>query len=146
MIRQSRPHPLEIRADDCSWVERRLGRPLRDVEKELVTVLCAGFATGAHNIHPDWSILKRCGVGASMSVSASWLNTWDTNGLTRLVFAAHDRCCRVELRPAGPHRISIRVWKRARAGGLARRHPTLREALLMWGCEPYPERGAEPKT
>lgn len=126
---------LPLNTGACEWVlnRKRPGRDsLSEVEQEMITVLCAAFGTGPWNIHADWSIMRLVGFGVRMSVRSSLLNTFDTDGLTRLVFAAHDRCCRLEVDAGGPHRVTIKLWKRAREGSRARRHPTLEAAVDDW--------------
>lgn len=123
---------LALNTEACGWVARNIKRSLRPIEQELVTILCAGLRTGPHNIHRSWSILRPCGYGAQMSVYHN-LATYDSNALTRLVFAAHDRCCRVSIVPCNPRRLTIQVHPRKRDGvGLSDRHPTIESALSAW--------------
>ena len=120
---------LALNEGACQWVSNSLKRELTDAEKELVTILVAGFATGPWNIHHSWSIMRPCGHGAKMSVYQN-LATYDSSALTRLVFAAHDRCCRVSIVHCNPQRLMIQVHPRKRDGdGQSNRHPTIEEAL-----------------
>ena len=58
--------------------------------------------------------------------------TYDFDTLTRLVFAAHDNCCRVSIGNGGPYRMKIMVFDRKRTGGISERHPTVEQALADW--------------
>lgn len=60
----------------------------------------------------------------------SSIATFDFNLLTVAVILAHDRCIRLEVRPAGPRSIGLALHKRhAREGSMSRRHPTLETAV-----------------
>lgn len=119
-----------------AWVERSLRRELNAGERELVAVVCAAFGVGPWNVHRDWSIM-RSGFERHASITvADDLSTFDGPKLTRLVFAAHDRCVRLSVGPAGPGRSKIEVWTgRGREGGYAERHPTLDQAVAAWKRE-----------
>lgn len=121
------------------WVSRHLRRNLSDLESAFVGLLCDAFATGPWNLVEAWRNMRlvediycRCSVWDEMC-------TVDGNALTALVFAAHDRCMRVTVRPAGPRRLEIRAWQRTREGRLSERHPTLEEAVAQWRSEVHHE-------
>lgn len=114
-----------------AWVADQLDRELTAPERELVTIVCAGLRIGPWNVHADWSIMRSTPYGASITVTRD-LATFDGDALTRLVFAAHDRCCRVEVAPSAPNRLRISAHPRSREGGLPRCHPTLEDALAAW--------------
>jgi len=59
-------------------------------------------------------------------------STYDFDVLTRLVFAAHDNCCRVSISHGGPYCMKILVSDRKRTGGVTERHPTIEQALANW--------------
>lgn len=120
-----------------AWVADRIGRDLTQPERELVTIICAALRTGPWNIHRDWSIMRSDPYGASITITRD-LSTFDGDALTRLVFAAHDRCCRVQVEPSAPNRLRVRVHPRTRDGGIAHRHPTLDQALADWRAQ-HPE-------
>lgn len=118
------------------WVERRLERPLTDPERELVTVVCTALRQGPWNVHQSWGIMRSGPSYASISVRHD-LATYDVDALTRLVFAAHDRCCRVSVGPSGPGRLNIAVNPRAGREGdeYWHRHPTIETALADWRAD-----------
>ena len=60
------------------------------------------------------------------------LSTFDFDGLTRLVFLAHDCCFRVSVMNSGPSMVKIAIWKRKREGSITTRHPTIETALKVW--------------
>lgn len=124
---------LQPSGSSIAWVARSVGRDLTCVEQELVTIVCAALRTGPWNIHPDWSIMRGDGGGGASMHIKQHLSTFDADYLTRLVFAAHDRCCRVEVHPSGPRGLRVTVHLRAaRSEELHRRHPTLEHAVTAW--------------
>lgn len=85
---------------------------------------------GKHHIPGD---VKPFGRGWKVNSYSGQLATFDFDGLTRLVFLAHDKCVRVELVQGGPGRIGIAIWKRhSRNGDIYDRHPTIKTALVNW--------------
>ena len=117
---------------NAEWVADALGRPLTTPERELVAIVCRGLQTGPWNIHRDWKIMRSGNHFASINIRRD-LATWDQNHLTRLVFAAHDRCCRLEINPSGPGRLEIAVSVgRTRDGSIMTGHPTIEQALASW--------------
>lgn len=113
------------------WVEMDLKRPLTDAEAALVQIVCDGFDTGPWNLGPWDTRMRSEGRWAGLYVTRD-LSTYDTDSLTRLVFAAHERCCRVEIDPAGPRGVRVCVSRRSREGGYSERHPTIETALATW--------------
>lgn len=75
--------------------------------------------------HPYWT----CSQYGSLA-------TYDFNHLTRLVFAAHEYCCRVEIAQGGPGRLKILIHPRvSRTGDSAwEKHPDISEALERWNA------------
>lgn len=128
------------RSEYAAWVARDRGRDLTDAEACLVDVVCAAFRLGPWDIR--WSSLRADGgpVAAYVSVQPDRLATFDFDGLTRLVFAAHDAAARVDVGPAGPSYVRICLYLREREGGVSRRHPTLEAAVAEWRTR-HPEAG-----
>ena len=122
---------LPLNTGACEWVGRVLNRELGAVEQELVTILCAGLSTGPWNISRNWRCLRSWGGGARMSVRDS-LSTTDFDELSRLVFAAHDRSCRITINPAGSGMLEVQCWRRDRSADPALGHPTLEHAVECW--------------
>lgn len=58
------------------------------------------------------------------------LSTFDFDGLTRLVIAAHDQCIRATICQGGPRCVKIMLHDRkGREGNMTHRHPTMEEAI-----------------
>lgn len=114
------------------WVERDLGRALTPGEGLAVQVVCDALRAGPWNVRKSWSTgFGPHGHGGRVVVSGD-LATFDQDHLTRLVFAAHDRCARVSVEQAGPRALAICVWPRKREGRTPERHPTLEQAVADW--------------
>jgi hypothetical protein len=122
---------LPLNTGACEWVSGTLRRPLDAVEQELVTILCAGLSTGPWNISRNWRCLRSWGNGARMSVRDG-LSTTDRDELSRLVFAAHDRSCRITINPAGSGMLEVQCWRRTRQADPCLGHPTLEHAVECW--------------
>jgi hypothetical protein len=62
------------------------------------------------------------------------LATYDSDELTRLVFAAHDECIRASVVSSGPNMVKIRLHNRTvRTGGsFWTRHPTIEDAIIKF--------------
>ena len=87
---------------------------------------------------------KAHGRGICLNFRPYSISTFDFDGLTRLVFLAHDRCIRAEIAGSGPAMIKLVLHKRhTREGGMSLRHPTVETALADWRKHnPLPEEGA----
>ena len=122
---------LPLNTGAVEWVEAARGTgPLNRAEQELVTVLCAAFATGPWNIHRDWSTLRstvenHTSIHASITAPGK-MATVNGPALTRLVLAAHDRCCRVSVEAVAPNRLRISLWPRSR------KSPTVEQVVEDW--------------
>lgn len=91
----------------------------------MLADVCLGF-------HHIYGTPKPHGNGIEISLPHGWA-TFDFDRLTRLVFAAHDQCVRVEIRQSGPRMLRFILHKRhARDGRMHRRHPTIEHALSQW--------------
>jgi len=55
------------------------------------------------------------------------LATFDGSTLTALVVIAHDACLRLEVSAPRRSTLELRFWRRARDGGVSKRHPRLEE-------------------
>ena len=74
--------------------------------------------------------LKEYGSGIEYNTRHDSLATYDFNLLTRMVFMAHDRLIRVEIKPSGPGMLKWCLWQRTkREGSMFERHPTIETAL-----------------
>ena len=122
------------------WCAGQWGREPTAAEALLIDVVCTGFRTGPHNIRAlHGARIRSWGHGAEICHGGE-LATWDHDQMTRLVFAAHDRCARVEVSPAGRY-LRIAVHARSREPGL-RGPPTLEEAVAAWR-EHHPAQAAK---
>lgn len=87
-----------------------------------------------HGIHHVDGWRKRVAWGDGLKVVVpNGLSTFDFDGLTRLVVAAHDEAVRVEILHGAPHRLVLSFHCREREGRMFERHPTLEEALVKMG-------------
>lgn len=92
---------------------------------------CLRVLAAVHALH-NW---RHCATNAGIMrdewcvqvVADVTLSTFDMDGLTRLVLAAHREHCRVDISPHGFRWLRIRVQPRTERGGQTGRHPGLRE-------------------
>ena len=116
------------------WCAGQWGRDPTPAEALLIAVVCDALRTGPHNIRAlKCGRIQPRGRGASIGYIGD-LATWDHDALTRLVFAAHDRCARVEVTSAGPY-LRITVHARTREPGdlpIMLGQPTLEQAVADW--------------
>lgn len=61
-----------------------------------------------------------------------YFSTQDSDYMTRLVFAAHEYCCRAEVSGGGPYRLKIKVSNRDRSDSNMDGHKTIAQALEKW--------------
>lgn len=117
---------MKLAKESIEWVQRNTEHKfLEEPAQELITILVAGLRTGPWNIHKTWNPLKQWPYGASMHITQD-LATNDMGALTRLVFAAHDRGCRVSVGPSNFNGVRVSCWTHAD------RHPTLDAAVAAW--------------
>lgn len=119
--------------DHAQWVSRRLDRPLTTAEACLVVIVCAACRCGPYDLKGWDTRLRPHGRGARFSISRE-LATYDTDGLTRLVLAAHDLRCRVSVEAVAPRVLQVCVWTRRDRTGKDYwgRHPQMEDALSAW--------------
>ena len=101
------------------------------MSKEDAIQFFAQLFHGEHHIPHGSKGVKEFGAGWCVNTSHDFA-TFDSNELTRLVFMAHDRAVRVEIRPASPQYLKICIWQRQRDGDLYHRHPTLEQGVAQW--------------
>ena len=90
------------------------------------------FAELYYGEHHFPAQLKPFGDGWSMTHIED-CSTFDFDFMTRLVFLAHDKCCRATIMQGVPRSIKICIWQRnTREGGMSERHPTISQALEKW--------------
>jgi len=101
------------------------------MSKETAIQFFALLFCGEHHIPGGLKGVKEYGEGWCVNALESFA-TFDGNMLTELVFLAHDKAVRAEIKGGGPHRVKICIWQRTREGRLYDRHPTLEEAVAGW--------------
>ncbi len=68
-------------------------------------------------------------------VSLTWgreMATWDFAQLSMLVFLCHEARIRCSIEAVAPRTMRLSFWQRAHEGDVARRHPSLDEAVKMF--------------
>lgn len=114
----------------ADWVARHLALNLTEFQRGAVELICAAKRCGPYDFaatfrRAEWNY----GDGVSFVIQGD-LATFDSNGLTRLVIGAHERCYRVSVEGCGPKRMRVSIWPRqAREGATWKRHPTIEEAI-----------------
>lgn len=113
----------------ADWIESSLNRDLSPFGRKVADILGLAYA-GIYHLptrrleavqwdNPTW-----------MEVSVRGdLSTFDSNRLTVLVIACHEKAVRLEITPANPQYIRLRFHRRKREGSTAERHPTIEEAI-----------------
>ncbi len=119
----------------AAWVENHLGHPLTDFQRSAVELICEAMRCGPYDFvgtfdRADW----KWGNGVAF-VIRRYLSSYDDDGLTRLVFGAHQRCIRVEIEGCGPKMLRVIMHPRDPQGDCqGRRHPRLEEAVEKYLC------------
>lgn len=113
-----------------------------EFHERAVALLCATFVAAPEQLAVDWTRVQWFGVegGVEVPVYKPELATTDPGTLSRLVFAAHDMCVRVELRPMRFHTLRFILRPRPYRPGSGRspwEHPTLASALQKWRGLPW---------
>lgn len=98
-----------------------------DFDRRAEAVLALVFH-GLHNVpgkiektpapYPMWKVSFR-----------NSLSTYDFDGMTRLVIAAHDNCIRADISARRPLHLTLMLHPRKRDGGMSERHPTMESAI-----------------
>jgi len=102
-----------------------------------VAFMLSEWAGGAHHLPMDvmekidWTHTRFITFDADASLGGSF-STYDFDGLTALVFLAHDHCIRVEIQPARGAKLKLLFHPRSRTGDMSLRHPTIEHALKSW--------------
>ncbi len=115
-----------------------------------VAKLLADWAGGAHHLpaeimkKADWENPRFVVINADSAMTGG-LSTVDWDGLTALVFLAHDHCIRVEIQAKGTQTLRLLFHPRQREGGFSQRHPTLEQAVESWRKR-HPHPDAQPAT
>ena len=129
---------LEMRGGpgDIAWVERQLGRPLAQIEKHLVSIVCAMGGCGPYDIDRSskhqrawYERLESWPNVSSVTVAIGAVSTYDRCGLTDAVLLAHEIPVRLEISPYSRIRVLVVVSSREREGSMSQRHPTIEGAL-----------------
>jgi len=100
-----------------------------------IEILCNAFATGPWNISVNWESVDwgRSWTFFPVQIPSGAMATTDNPYLTRLVFAAHDDCVRVQVSAHTFRHVMIGMHSgRAREGGTMSSHPTAEAALAAW--------------
>ena len=115
----------------ADWVEKSLGRTLSPIGRKAANIL--GFVySGIY--HLDTAALKKANWGDKYNVEVTidgTLATYDGNGLTRLVIAAHDLCARVEVEARAYRYLRLTFSERERkSDSITTRHPAIEQAIV----------------
>lgn len=111
-----------------------LPEKLSEFQKRVADII-GMVAGGVYNAPINWNNVEWDLVGGR-AVSVVWrfphFATWDFDGLTKLVFLAHEARIRVELEPAATHYMRVTFHERKAAGCGMTRHPNLEEAIAAF--------------
>ncbi len=98
--------------------------------KETALDFFAELYRGKHHLPSE---LRDDGNGVFSVSHFGGFSTFDDDGLTRLVLAAHERCARAWITSGGPRRL--RIWIQARDGrsaDISRTHAQIEEAVAKF--------------
>lgn len=129
-VEMTMTEPTPNWTDTQVWYARNFPEsPLNDEQRRCLDVLAA-----VERIYNLWPTGRRgrldggfrpCGTGIEVRLPGGSLSTFDGDGLTRLVLAAHRHVCRVDVSSSRGGLLVLRVHPRSAEGGLFERHPTL---------------------
>jgi len=97
--------------------------------KERVEGVLAAAYRGLHHVPSSNKGIEFNGDYVAVVRVHGSISTTDNDILTRLVFAAHDQCVRVEISPCNPHFFKIVLHPRVRGDSYTECHPRLSEAI-----------------
>lgn len=155
------------RMDHAGWVEnnnaagnrmfaRRKGyRPapekLTPFQAKVMDILGMVYG-GIYNAPISWDKVEwSLGGGVFVTVLDDHLSTFDFGRLTRFVFLCHEARIRGEIRCKTRGYFELAFWQRGHEGGMAKRHPSLDEAVaefrtylpadhrIIYRADPAPE-------
>lgn len=91
---------------------------------------------GIYNAPIPWDAVQWKGWGGD-AMAVPWrasadLATFDSAGLTTLVFLCHEARIRCSIRNRGVNHLLLCFWQRETEGGMGRRHPSLNEAVAAF--------------
>lgn len=115
----------------ADWVARHLGRELSEFQRGAVDLICDAMRCGPYDFAGTFAKARwDHGRGVSFVILGQELATFDSDGLTRLVVGAHDRCYRVSVEACAPRTLRVSIWPRdGREGPMHKRHPTMEDAV-----------------
>lgn len=109
---------------------------MAQMSKEEAMNFFSEFYGGEHHIPGK---IHEFGQGWMIKHDRGDLATYDFNGLTRLVFMAHQKCLRVSIMPLNFSTIKLIVHKREKEGGMTEKHPTLSDAIKSYNEKREPK-------
>ena len=151
--------PFRTPTHHSEWQARALKRDLTSAEVCLVECMAAaglpphlsvpGLAAAGLPPHQNqgWlGPLRPKGLTIASRTVRTNLATWNSDRLTRLVFAAHDACAQLSVTDAGPYVRVVLHLRDADPTDLSTigSHPTLEEAVAGWRTT-YPARATPEK-
>lgn len=113
------------------WVESNEKITLTPFQHRAMQLLADAFGTGIYNLPITWRRVEWRRDWVLININLD-LATYDFAEMTRLVFAAHDACIRVQITAWAPRYIKLSLHRRVRDGDMMQRHPTIEDALAMW--------------
>lgn len=135
------------RMDHAAWIEnhnaatnkyrtRKRGKLLALLPEKLtpfqakVMDICGMVGGGIYNCSIAFNSIEwDYGGGVSVVWKSPRFATFDNQQLTTLVFLCHEARIRLAIDSAGPRMIRTSFWQRSSEGGIAKRHPSLDEAV-----------------